>query len=114
MIVPRNIWKLRLIASGYATEKFEAYKNSLSGSIEDFKNSFQSLSNTLIGSDFLKGIVDAGAGALDILDSLIDKFDVLIFLSNRYSNISRVKRRWLEFTENRLCIYKDNLSHRGV
>lgn len=68
-------------SSGYATEKFEAYKNSLSGSIEDFKNSFQSLSNTLIGSNFLKGIVDAGAGALDILDSLIDKFDVLSSLA---------------------------------
>lgn len=68
-------------SSGYATEKFEAYKNSLSGSIEDFKNSFQSLSNTLISSDFLKGIVDAGTGALDILDSLIDKFDVLSSLA---------------------------------
>lgn len=68
-------------SSGYATEKFEAYKNSLSGSIEDFKNSFQSLSNTLIGSNFLKGIVDAGTGALDILDSLIDKFDVLSSLA---------------------------------
>lgn len=68
-------------SSGYATEKFEAYKNSLSGSIEDFKNSFQSLSNTLIGSNFLKGIVDAGTGALDILDSLIDKFGVLSSLA---------------------------------
>lgn len=68
-------------SSGYATEKFEAYKNSLSGSIEDFKNSFQSLSNTLISSDFLKGIVDAGTGALDILDSLIDKFGTLSSLA---------------------------------
>lgn len=68
-------------SSGYATDKFEAYKNSLSGSIEDFKNSFQSLSNTLISSDFLKGIVDAGTGALDILDSLIDKFGTLSSLA---------------------------------
>lgn len=64
-------------SSGYATEKFEAYKNSLSGSIEDFKNSFQSLSNTLIGSDFLKGAVDAGTTFLDILDSIIEKLGVI-------------------------------------
>lgn len=64
-------------SSGYATEKFEAYKTSLSGSIEDFKNSFQSLSNTLIGSDFLKGAVDAGTTFLDILDSIIEKLEVI-------------------------------------
>lgn len=64
-------------SSGYATEKFEAYKNSLSGSIEDFKNSFQSLSNTLIDSDFLKGAVDAGTTFLDILDSIIEKLGVI-------------------------------------
>lgn len=64
-------------SSGYATEKFEAYKNSLSGSIEDFKNSFQSLSNTLISSGFLKGAVDAGTTFLDILDSIIEKLEVI-------------------------------------
>lgn len=64
-------------SSGYSLEKFSAYQDSLSGKIESFKNSFQSLSNTFVGSDFLKGIVDAGTGALDILDSLIEKFGVL-------------------------------------
>ena len=113
MIVPRNIWKLRMIAQDMLLRNSKRTKIHFLGSIEDFKNSFQSLSNTLIGSNFLKGIVDAGTGALDILDSLIDKFDVLSSLA-RYWNISRVKRRWLELTENRLCIYKDNLSHRGV
>lgn len=64
-------------SSGYALEKFESYQTSLTGKIENFKNSFQSLSNTFVGSDFLKGIVDAGTGALDILDSLIERFGVL-------------------------------------
>ena len=64
-------------SSGFAMEKFGSYQESLSGKIEGFKNSFQSLSNTFVGSDFLKGIVDAGTGALDILDSLIEKFGVL-------------------------------------
>lgn len=64
-------------SSGYSLEKFSAYQDSLSGKVESFKNSFQTLSNTVVGSDFLKGIVDAGTGALDILDSLIEKFGVL-------------------------------------
>lgn len=64
-------------SSGYSLEKFSAYQDSLSGKVESFKNSFQTLSNTVVGSDFLKGIVDAGTGALDILDSLIERFGVL-------------------------------------
>jgi TP901 family phage tail tape measure protein len=64
-------------SSGYATEKFEAYKDSLSGAIEGFKNSFQTLSNTVVGSDFLKGIVNLGTTSLNILDSVIEKLDVI-------------------------------------
>ena len=60
-------------SEGYATEKFEAYQNSLSGAIEGFKNSFQTLSNTVVGSDFLKGIVNAGTTTLNILDSIIER-----------------------------------------
>lgn len=64
-------------SSGNALEKFGAYQDSLGGKIESFKNSFQSLSNTLIGSDFLKGAVDAGTTFLDILDSIIEKLGVI-------------------------------------
>lgn len=64
-------------SSGFALEKFGAYQDSLTAKVESFKNSFQTLSNTLIGSNFLKGIVDAGAGALDMLDGLIERFGVL-------------------------------------
>lgn len=64
-------------SEGYATEKFEAYQNSLSGAIEGFKNSFQTLSNTVVGSDFLKGIVNAGTTTLNILDSIIERFHTI-------------------------------------
>lgn len=64
-------------SSGFALKKFGAYQDSLTAKVESFKNSFQTLSNTLIGSNFLKGIVDAGTGALDILDGLIERFGVL-------------------------------------
>lgn len=64
-------------SEGYATEKFEAYQNSLSGAIEGFKNSFQTLSNTVVGSDFLKGIVNAGTTTLNILDSIIERLGTI-------------------------------------
>lgn len=64
-------------SEGYATEKFEAYQNSLSGAIEGFKNSFQTLSNTVLGSDFLKGVVNAGTTTLNILDSIIERFHTI-------------------------------------
>lgn len=46
-------------------------------SIEDFKNSFQTLSNTFVGSDFLTGIVDSGTAALDVLDQLVSTLGVI-------------------------------------
>lgn len=64
-------------SSGQSLEKFQAYQNSLSGSIEDFRNSFQTLSNTFVGSDFLTGIVDSGTAALDILDQLVSTLGVI-------------------------------------
>lgn len=64
-------------SSGESIEKFTAYQESLSGSIEDFKNAAQSLSNTTLDSNFLKGIVNTGTGAIEVLDWLIDKFGIL-------------------------------------
>lgn len=58
-------------SSGQSLEKFKSYQNSLTGSIEDFKNSFQTLSTTVVGSDILTGIVDGGTAALDVLDQLV-------------------------------------------
>ena len=64
-------------SSGESMEKFSAYQESLAGSIEGFKNSFQGLSNTVISSDFLTNVIDAGTTLLDLLNSLIDNFGIL-------------------------------------
>ena len=64
-------------SSGESIEKFTAYQESLSGSIEGFKNAAQSLSNTTLDSSFLKDIVNTGTGAIEVLDWLIDKFGIL-------------------------------------
>lgn len=63
-------------SSGKAMEKFSAYQDSMAGHIEENKNAFIRLSNTLIDSDFLKGLVDIGTTFLNILNVITDKIGV--------------------------------------
>ena len=48
------------------------YQESIQYSLDRFKASFQELSTDFIGSDFLKGVVDGGNLAINVLDKLID------------------------------------------
>lgn len=57
-------------SAGVATEANATYMESISGKIGQFKAAFQELSNTLISSDFIGGIVDFGTGLLGVLESL--------------------------------------------
>lgn len=66
-----------MTSSGSAMEKYDAWTTGLTAHIEDFKNSFQTLSNTFVGSDLLKGIVDGGTAALDVLDQLVSTLGVI-------------------------------------
>lgn len=60
-----------MTSSGSAMQKYDTWTTGLTAAIEDFKNSFQTLSTTVVGSDILTGIVDGGTAALDVLDQLV-------------------------------------------
>lgn len=62
---------------GSAMREQEEYAKSIQYSIETFKSAFQSLSQTVMGSDLIKGTVDFGTGLINILDTIIDKVGVL-------------------------------------
>lgn len=64
-------------SSGSAMEKFDVYTESLSGKITSLQNAFQSLSTTVVSSDFLKGIVDFGTNAVNIINQLIESLGSL-------------------------------------
>lgn len=64
-------------ASGSSMKKFEAYQESITGKLERFENAFQSLSKTVLDSDFLGGLVDTGTGFINLLDTITDKIGVL-------------------------------------
>ena len=59
-------------SAGSAMRENARYQESIQYSLDRFKASFQELSTDFIGSDFLKGVVDSGNLAINVLDKLID------------------------------------------
>ena len=64
-------------SAGSAQRENEIYMQSLEAKLNTFKASFQEFSNTAINSDFLKGIVDGGTVALNVITQLVDQFGIL-------------------------------------
>jgi TP901 family phage tail tape measure protein len=64
-------------SEGSAMKEQSKYEQSIQYSIDQTKAKLEELSNDLISSDFLKGLIDAGGTLIDILDALIDKFGIL-------------------------------------
>ena len=64
-------------AAGSALAENEKYLDSINGKIAEFKATFQEFAVTLIGSEFVKGIVEFGTGLLNILNGLAQVIDKL-------------------------------------
>ena len=64
-------------ASGTSMEKYGAYTDSFEGKLEGLKSTFESLSNTVVNSDFLKGTIDTGTQALEIFDKVTNSLGVI-------------------------------------
>lgn len=60
-------------AAGSAMAENEKYLDSINGKIAQFQSAFEALSATLINSDLVKGVVDAGTGIVETLTVIIDK-----------------------------------------
>ncbi len=64
-------------SDGSAEKELDSWNKGIEASIEHFKASFQSFSSSLVSSDLVKGIVDSGSSALDVITQLIDKVGLL-------------------------------------
>lgn len=64
-------------SEGSAMREQERWMESLEARIQRFKAAFESLSNTVIDSDLLKGLIDGGTVLLNLLEELIDNFGIL-------------------------------------
>lgn len=64
-------------SSGSAMAEFEEMSKGIESHINDFRESWEKLSEDFINSDFLKNIIDFGTKLVDILDELIDNFGTI-------------------------------------
>ena len=64
-------------SAGSAMQEQSRWMESLEAKIQKFKAAFESLSNTIIDSDFLKFLVDSGTTVINVLDTIISNVGVL-------------------------------------
>lgn len=64
-------------SSGSAMKRYDVYLDSLEAKITRLQNAFQSLSTTVVNSDFAKGLVDAGTTIVTLLDAIIEHVGLL-------------------------------------
>lgn len=68
--VAEKTLKVSAESAGSALKENEIYLDSISGRIQAFSASFQSLSNSLIDSSLVKGVVSIGTGIVNILNHM--------------------------------------------
>ena len=64
-------YETALGSAGSAAKEQERWMESLEAKIAQFQASWQGLSQTVLSSDFLKGLVDSGRGLIEVLDSIV-------------------------------------------
>lgn len=73
----RDALETSLTSSGSAMEEHGKWSESLEARLNKLKAAWQSLSQTFMNSDFLKGAIDVLINIVDILDKLINKIGAL-------------------------------------
>ena len=73
----QKAYEATLNAQNSAYEEQAKWMESLEAKTQQFEAAFQSLSQTVLDSNFLKGLVDVGTDVINVLDWIIDKIGVL-------------------------------------
>lgn len=71
--VARDALSTSIGSSGSATEEHEKWLESIDAKTKQFEASWESLSNTILNSNIIKGGLDTGTGILSFIDKLIDE-----------------------------------------
>ena len=64
-------------AAGSAMKEQARYAESIQYSLDSLQAAYQGLSQTIMDSSFLKGLVDTGADLLDIINKIVDTVGLL-------------------------------------
>ena len=78
-------------SQGSAMEEHSRWMQSAEAKINQFRASFESLSQTIINSDFLKSLIDSGTSFLNVVENIIDKLNVLPLILGSISSGLAVK-----------------------
>lgn len=73
----QKAYQATLNAEGSAQAEQSRWKESMQAKIQEFQAQFQELSQVVLDSDFLKGLIDGGTDLLGVLTQVIDKFGIL-------------------------------------
>lgn len=74
-------------AEGSAREENEEYVKSIQASIDLAQAKLEELANDLLSSDFLKGLIDSGGTALDIINGLFNGLQQISSLGGNISSL---------------------------
>lgn len=64
-------------SEGSAEKELENWNKGVEASIAHFQAQFQELATTVLNSDFLKGLIDAGTVLLNIITQIVDKLGMI-------------------------------------
>jgi len=92
-------------SDGSAEKELDSWNKGIEASIEHFKASFQSFSSSLVSSDLVKGIVDSGSSALDVIAQLIDKVGLLKTAFATFAGVKLFKNFRFSFIINLVTSY---------
>lgn len=73
----QKAYQTALNSEGSAMKEQERWLDSIEAKQQQMAASFQKLSTTAINSDFAKGMLDTGTGAIEIITEIIDKVGIL-------------------------------------
>lgn len=75
--IARDALNTSLNSSGSAMAEHAKWSESLEARLNKLKSAWQSLSQTFMKSDFLKGLIDIATAFINILDKIIDKTGIV-------------------------------------
>lgn len=86
-------------SSGSAMEEHSKHLESLAGKLEILQSNYETLSKSVMDDDFLKGLIDTGSKALEIIDSIIKNLGTLPTLLATISSVLLTKNKMGIFTK---------------
>lgn len=85
--IAQDTLKTSLNSAGSAMQEYEVWLDSIEAKTNQFKASFEALSNTLINSNFVKFVLDSGTSILNLITKITDALGSIPTLLTGFAGI---------------------------